>query len=148
MNVYSHWLSPLSFVLIHQVTTTIFTSVPSFYRRYPHFRSYHKNQPLAPRASTAISDAHMERGGIEHMDMPDRRKKIGVKIHNCLVFGQESAVERRIVVFLVPAQNLAWNAFILVPQRAKGREDGFVVGTPWAGGQFGSAGTGRQPCRL
>ena len=44
MNVYSHWLSPLSFVLILQVTTTthktFYPSFRRFYRRYPHFRSY------------------------------------------------------------------------------------------------------------
>ena len=41
MNVYSHWLSPLSFVLALQATTTTFyPSFRRFYRRYPYFRSY------------------------------------------------------------------------------------------------------------
>ena len=60
MNAYSHWLSPLSFVLIHQVTTTIFTSVPSFhrfYRRYPHFRSYHKHHIALGTPAVVLSVA-------------------------------------------------------------------------------------------
>lgn len=44
LNVYSHWLSPPSFALALQVTTTILTLVPSFRRfsrRYSHVRSHH-----------------------------------------------------------------------------------------------------------
>ena len=48
LNVFSHWLSSLSFLYLNrQVTTTAFTHIPHFFppfsrfsRRYPHFRSY------------------------------------------------------------------------------------------------------------
>ena len=103
---------------------------------------------ISPRCTYRSTGCLRGEGRIGHVDVPDSRKNLDVKVHNCLVSGQENPSERFPVVFFVPAQDHAGKACIRLPQRTKGRVDVFIVHALCVGGQLGGVGRRRRCCRL